>query len=418
MSIKIAYIGMSHLGLISGICMAEKGFDVVCFDNDKQLIDKLKSGDLIFLEPQLYELYEKNKKRIYFTFQLEDLKPCDIVYISKDVPTNEEHVSDLKPILSLIDLVSNSLEKESILVILSQVPPGFTKKVTFDKARLFYQVETLIFGRAIERALFPERIIIGCDKKSLPQKFLDFLSVFNCPVILMKYESAELSKIAINMFLVSSVTTTNTIAEICEKIKASWEDISTVLKLDKRIGQYAYLKPGLGIGGGNLQRDLITFTSLAKKYNTEHSILEAWQKNSSYRANWALEKFKENFSEKNKKIKIGLLGLAYKEDTASTKNSCALKLIFQLKDHFLHVFDPAVKYLPKSLSFAKIERSIGDVCMKADVLIIMTPWKDFKSIKPEILAFFLKYKLVIDPYGVLNMHQCEKNNLKYFRLGV
>ena len=391
--IKVAFIGMSHLGLISSVCVAEKGFQVVGFDQDLSTIEKLNSNQLIYSEPKLPELLEKNKKRLCFTNKLSEIKKCDIVYISKDVPTNDKNQSDVDSINTLINLVKESLNNKAVLVILSQVPPGFTRKISFDKSRLFYQVETLIFGRAVERALLPERIIIGCEKKVLHKKFMKFLEVYNIPIFLMNYDGAELSKIAINMYLVSSISTTNTLAELCEKLKVDWDDIIPVLQSDKRIGKYAYLKPGLGIAGGNLERDLITFASLAKQYETEHSIVDAWRKNSQHRANWVLQKLKDLFIKKEKKLSIGILGLAYKENTASIKNSCSLHVITYLKDNSLYVFDPIVKELPNEFCFVNFENSIDGVCRKSDVLIIMTPWNDFQQLNSTRLFELLRKKV-------------------------
>ncbi len=416
-NIKVAFCGMSHLGIISSVCAAEKGFEVVCYDNDLSIIKKLQEGDLIFSEPYLPELFKKNKERISFTSNAKDILACHIVYISKDVPTDDNGRSDLSVISFLINTIKPAIHSNAIMVILCQIPPGFTKEVVFEKSRLFYQVETLIFGCAVERALKPERIIIGSENKTLPENFEFFLKAYNCPLFLMNYESAELSKIAINMFLISSITTTNTIAELCEKIGASWDDIKPVLQLDKRIGKSAYLNPGLGIAGGNLERDIATFSSLAKMHNTDYSVLETWQKNSKHRKNWVLRKFNEFFLENNKKFNIGILGLSYKENTASIKNSSSIQLLLDLKKHNLYVFDPIVKFLPNLFDFVKIENSMKDVCKKSDLLLIMTPWEDFKRLDLKVISKGLKEKLIIDPYGVLNKKTCEELGLNYFKLG-
>src|SRR5439155_15766795 len=136
------------------------------------------------------------------------------------------------------------------------------------RIQLHYQVETLIFGRAVERALFPERFMVGCADpgQPLPQGFDEPLAAFKCPILPMLYESAELAKIAINIFLVASVTATNTLAEVCERIGADWGEIAPALRLDKRIGSSAYLSPGLGLSGGNLERDLATVLGLASEH--------------------------------------------------------------------------------------------------------------------------------------------------------
>jgi len=414
---KIAYIGMSHLGIISSICTAEKGLEVICYDEDINVIEALRSDDLIFSEPKLDDLYIKNKSKIYFTNKIKDITDCNIIYISHDIPTDNEGNSDLKKIQSLIHKVIKHINEKAIIVILSQVPPGFTRSITFDMSRIFYQVETLIFGNAVERALFPERFIVGSENNVISDFYYEYLKEYNCPIFILKYESAELSKIAINMFLVSSITTTNVISELCEKTKADWDEISPVLKLDKRIGNYAYLKPGLGIAGGNLQRDLISFKKLAKEKNTQYEIIQTWLNNSEHRSKWAYDKFKETFLIKDRK-NIGILGLSYKENTASIKNSPALKLISLLKTCNICAYDPVVKKLSDEFNFINICKSMKDVYQDCDILFIMTPWQEFRKLNSNDISVLLKEKTIFDPYGVLDKEICEINNLNYYKLGV
>ena len=164
-------------------------------------------------------------------------------------------------------MVDGAARPDAVVVILSQVPPGFTRARQRAGRALHYQVETLIFGRAIERALYPERFIVGCADPTapLPPAYRQFLDAFGCPILPMRYESAELAKISINMCLVASVSVANTLAELCEQIGADWSEIVPALRLDRRIGPHAYLTPGLGIAGGNLERDLATVCALADR---------------------------------------------------------------------------------------------------------------------------------------------------------
>src|SRR6185503_19829635 len=230
------------------------------------------------------------------------------------------------------------------LVILSQVPPGFTRARQRSGLRLYYQVETLIFGRAVERAIHPERFIVGCADPSedIPKAFLAFLAVFGCPVLPMRLESAELAKIAINCFLVSSVSTANTLAELCERIGADWNEVIPALRLDKRIGEHAYLNAGLGIAGGNLERDLDTICRLAAEAGTDAAVVKAWIENSQRRKTWAAETVKEALLNAKPEAIVAVWGLAYKENTHSIKNSPALANLAQLPKARLKLHDPAV----------------------------------------------------------------------------
>src|SRR5207237_2951892 len=241
---------------------AAKGFEVLGFDPSTDLCDELNQGKFPVTEPGLAGLFQSHRSRIRFTSSAAELAECGLVFVSLDVPTDQANRSDLAPLQKLIDSVAGHIAQDATVVILCQVPPGFTRSLKVSLAgqrigwRWFYQVETLIFGNAVERALHPERFIIGCDdpKAALPGPYAAWLKAFGCPLLPMRYESAELAKIAINLFLVSSVSTTNTLAELCEEIGADWSEIAPALRLDKRIGPHAYLTPGLGIAGGNLER--------------------------------------------------------------------------------------------------------------------------------------------------------------------
>src|SRR5262249_43879145 len=283
-----------------------------------------------------------NRQLIAYTADVNELKRCDVVYIAADVPTDDQRQSDLSGIRVLINTVTAGLGRNAILVILCQVPPGFTRSLPLPKERLYYQVETLIFGRSAERAMHPERFIVGCaaPDRPLPQPFHTFLSAFSCPILPMRYESAELAKIAINCCLVASVTVTNTLADLSERIGADWAEIAPALKLDKRIGQYAYLSPGLGLAGGNLERDLETVLQLAQETGSEAGLVRSFLMNSRHRRDWVLRILHDEVLAAIPKPAIGVLGLAYKENTHSTKNSVSLDLIGELKPWRLQVHDP------------------------------------------------------------------------------
>jgi len=215
----IGFCGMGHLGIHSRAAAHTKGFDTVTYEFGK-------TGDLA-----------------------EDLRTCDVVYICPDRPNH--HV--LPEVL--VDIALKHMKPDAVLVVLCQVEPGFTRKIQWPK--VYYQVETLkVNDDAMERALNPERIIIGRkDNHAIIKPLFEFLLAFNCPVISMSYESAELAKIAINVYLAAQVCTTNTLSEVATKIGANWGDIIKALQSDKRIGYEAYLKPGSGCGP-HLERDL------------------------------------------------------------------------------------------------------------------------------------------------------------------
>jgi len=303
--------------------------------------------------------------------------------------------------------------------VLCQVPPGFTRGLPLPSERLFYQVETLVFGRAVERATRPERYIVGCadPAKALPDALATLLGAFGCPILPMRYESAELAKIAINCCLVASLTIANTLAELSERIGADWSEIMPALKLDARIGQGAYLAPGLGIAGGNLERDLATVTRLAETHGTEAGLIAAFQRNSRYRRDWPLRQLQQRVLAHHAEPVIAVLGVTYKENTRSIKNSPAVALIRALATCRLSVFDPAVQAAPEWHPRMTVYDSALAACAGADALAIMTPWPKFRELRPKDIAERLRGRVVVDPFSMLDRSAAAAAGLNHVVLG-
>ena len=419
MSVRIGFAGLTHLGLISSLAAAERGYAVVAFDPDESVTSAVRRRVLPVDEPGLPALFAKHAESVTFADRAESLSACDVVYIARDTPTNEAGGSDVSSIRALVDLVIPALRRDAVLMVLSQVPPGFTRSVPWPPAQCFCQVETLIFGRAVARALEPERIILGCADPvaALPPALEQYLRAFGCPVLPMRYESAELAKISVNMCLVASVSVANTLAELCEQIGADWRDIVPALRLDKRIGQHAYLTPGLGISGGNLERDLATVCHLADAHGTDAGIVRAWTVNSAHRRDWAMAMVHDRVISRVSEPTLAILGLSYKEHTASTRNSPSLALLAALHPFPIRIYDPVVRpsreFHPRLVGAP----SALDTCTDADALVIMTPWPEFGDLRPADIAARLRGRTVIDPHGMLDARACRAEGLEHVVLG-
>src|SRR5580658_1321609 len=376
---RIGFAGMTHLGLVSGVAAAARGFPTVCFDPDAALIAGLERERLPVVEPGLAELVTAHRGRLGFSADPQALADCDLVYVAPDVPTDDSGGSDLAPLEALLTLVEGAARPDAVLVVLSQVPPGFTRTRLRPGRRLYYQVETLIFGRAVERATRPERVIIGCvdPAEKLPRPYQEFLASFECPILPMRLESAELAKISINLCLVASVSVANTLAELSEGIGADWSEIAPALKLDRRIGTFAYLSPGLGLAGGNLERDLATVMRLSRETGSDAGVVDAFLRNSRHRRDWVLRLLHGEVFASRPQALLGILGLAYKENTHSTKNSPALALIEHLGPWRLRLYDPVVPATAARHRRATAAASALEAASAVDALVIMTPWPAF-----------------------------------------
>jgi UDPglucose 6-dehydrogenase len=416
----VGFAGLTHLGLVSAVAAATKDFRVIGYDPDRNRVRDIKAGRLPVLEPGLDDLTRRFSARLAYTDHVGDLTACDLVYIATDVPTDDRGQSDLSGISSLIEAVIPALRPNALLCVLCQVPPGFTRKLPLEPARLYYQVETLVFGRAVERALEPERFIVGCGDPAqrLPAAYATVLGAFDCPILMMGYESAELAKIAINCCLVASISVANTLADLSERIGADWHEIAPALRLDRRIGPHSYLNPGLGIAGGNLERDLVTVLGLAAASGSEASVIAGFINNSRTRRDWVLRLIHREVLQRTARPTLAILGLAYKENTHSTKNSPSLALIEHLQPWPIRVYDPVV---PAQKAWHRAVTPAAtplDAAQGSDALVIMTPWPEFGSIVPGELKRVMTGRTIVDPFRVLDPASCRSVGFSYFTLGM
>ena len=416
----VGIAGMTHLGIVTGAAIASKGFATICFDTDAASIEALARGDLPIVEPGLDALLKAKAGSPSFTSDIGALRECDIVYIAQDVPTDDTGESDLSGISALITKVAGALKPNALLVVLCQVPPGFTRGLSaLPPERLYYQVETLIFGRAVAQATQPERTIVGCadPRRPLDPRYAALLDAFKCPILPMRYESAEMAKIAINMFLISSVSLSNKLAELCEQIGADWAEIAPALRLDRRIGAHAYLTPGLGIAGGNLERDLASVERMAAGRDVDVELIRTWRSINERRRDWAVETIRKVLLEQKPNAVLAIWGLAYKENTHSTKNSPSLATIEQLPKAQLRLHDPVVPASVVSHAGAKGFDMPLEAARGADALLILTPWPEYRAIAPKEIAQALAGKVVLDPYAVLDSQAIEAAGLIHYTLG-
>jgi UDPglucose 6-dehydrogenase len=417
----IGYAGLTHLGLCSAVAAASLGFDVVGWDADAARAARIAAGDLPVSEPELDGLLAAHRARLTFGGDAALLGRCDVVFVAVDVPTDDAGRSDLAVIDAAIARAAAALAPGAVLVVLSQVPPGFTRRIPLAPERLFYQVETLIFGRAVERATRPERFMVGCadPARPLPGPYAAFLAAFGCPILPMRIESAELAKIAINCFLAASVTTTNTLAELSAAVGADWAEIAPALRLDARIGPKAYLTPGLGIAGGNIERDLATVVALGAEQGSDTAAIAAFAASSRHMQDWAWRTLERVVLRDEPQARLGVLGLAYKADTHSTKNSPALALLARLHGRAnggaVAVHDPVVP--AATVPFARAAADPVDAAVGADALLIMTPWAAYRQIAPGALAAAMRGRAVIDPYGVLAGDAVGAAGLDHYTIG-
>ena len=400
----IGFAGLTHLGVNSLAAAAERGFYVLGFDENPETVDAMSNEQVDINEDGLTDLLKKNKGKISYSADPTDLRNCDIIYISIDVPTDANANSNLNPVNTIIDLVLETI-KEALIVVLCQVhqvsPDKFSNDIPTHITK--WKHSSLAAQLSVQRT---ERFIIGCaDPSTVDSRLVHHLEAYDCPILPMRFESAELCKTAINLFLAASVSTANTLADICERIGADWWEIIPSLRLDRRIGQYAYIETGLGLSGGNIERDLRTVQSLGIKHGADTAVVESYMSHSSYRKTWLVEQF-ESYAGDLNSPKIGVLGLSYKENTHSIKNSPSVAFLENIlrqgvQGSDIQVYDPVVKPLPELLDVVFCEDAY-QASTNVDVLFINTAWDEFRSLDLGVLVKTIRSRVVIDPFNLFD----------------
>lgn len=428
-----AFIGLSHLGLTTSVGWTSLKQSVVGIDTDKNVINHLSQGKLLIMEdgmelnePGLAELFRKVKKNYHPTSDFSKIAGCNLVFFAKDTPKDIKNPE--KVILHLIEKSIPYFQNNVTIFIMSQVPVGFCRETQnhIKKERpslsfsLYHWVDTIVMTNAVERFLKPERIIIGADQgnETLNSTIKYVLNKFSCPVFQMSYESAELTKAAINLYLAHSVTFANTLSDFCEVAGGDMNEIIPALHSDKRIGSSAYIVPNLRIAGGHLERDLSMLHHLAKKKKISPGIVDFIIKQNDKRFKWVINKLNLYLFPKIKNPVICLWGLSYKKDSTSTKNAASLEIIKALKNKSkLKVYDP-MAIVPSNLTGYTRCKDKYEALTGAHCLLILTDWEEFSKTPVLKLKRLMKNYLIIDCVGIMHDRKEELKNFNYISIGV
>lgn len=418
---KVAVIGLHHLGSVVSICLASLKQNVVGIDFEKKTVKNLQSSKFPLYEPGLADLFSKSKKDIKFTTDFSQIKNSDLIYFAQDTETDGSgSTSKLKKLL----ILSMPYLESKTVIIMSQVPIGFHRNLfkklqtKYSKINLYHLVDTVIMTQAINRFLKPERLIIGSENagEKFSRSLNNFLKLFECPVFHMTYESAEVTKAAINLYLATSVTFANNLSNYCEVAGADIREIIPALQSDKRIGPYSYIKPNLRISGGHLERDLLMLHMLAKTKKISPGIVEFILNQNEKRYKWIEKKLNQILSSNHSKKNICIWGLSYKKNSESTVNSPSLFIIKSLSRKYnISVYDP-LAVMPNDITGYKRFKDKYEALSGSDVLIILTDWDEFKEVKISKFQEFMKKMNIMDIAGVYSKKYFS-GNINYLSLG-
>ena len=430
---KLCMIGTGYVGLVSGVCFADLGNDVICVDKDSVKINLLKKGKIPIYEPGLSELVVKNykNKRLNFSTNLKkSVNDSDIIFICVGTPTKKGSSSaDLSQIYNVAKEISLSINKFKIIITKSTVPVTtgdeiekiLSKKNNKNKFSVISNPEFLREGEAIRDFIYPDRVVIGSnDKKSnriLKNLYSPLISK-GASYLQTSRRAAELIKYASNAFLATKITFINEIANLCEKIGVNVEDISIGMGLDKRIGG-RFLRAGPAYGGSCFPKDTKAITATADKFKTNRSVIKSVIKSNKNRSKLLLNRIYEILNKKIKNKKITFLGVTFKANTDDMRDSSSLLMIPVLskKGAKIKYFDPT----GYKKAFSKIKNvsnsnSIKEAVQGSDLVIIHTEWNDFKSINFKNLVKGKKF-IIFDMRNIYSPTKIRDQGFKYYSVG-
>jgi len=410
----VGFVGLSHLSLSYSLASVKKGYEVIMYDFNDEMMNKFRNFQLDFNEKNLLVKFKNYRKFYNLKNNFNDLNKCNLIFISLDVKTNTRNIADYSEIKKYINLLNKKIKKKTPFIIQSQLQLGFCNNLKLGNRDIYYQVETLIFGKAFQRANKPDRIIVGHRlNKNFNNFYAKYLSSFKSPIIKMNYYSAELSKIAINIFLSSSVTLANILARLSERIGSNYQDIELALRSDKRIGLKSYLSAGLGISGGNLERDLSSLKRVLSRNNINSNFINSIIQSSEISKNWITEVFLKIYN--NYKVKnVSLIGLSYKKNNSSIKNSPSLNFLRKTSklNISVDIYDDLIKrYEGKDISNFK------NVIKNPEVVIFARDFVDSDLIIKKFFNKKTKLKFCIDPFNLVKDKYISDTNIKVFQIG-
>ena len=432
---KIVMIGTGYVGLVSGACFSEFGFEVTCVDKDQAKIDMLMAGQMPIYEPGLDDLVARNYKagRLNFTTRMEQaVAAADAVFIAVGTPTRRgDGHADLSFVYAAAEEIAANLSGYTVVVTKSTVPVGTGRQVEaiIKKARpeadfdVASNPEFLREGSAIPDFMRPDRVVVGCETERAEKLMASLyapLYLIETPVQFTGLETAELIKYAANAFLAVKISYINQIADLCEKTGADVHAVAKGMGLDKRIGS-KFLHPGPGYGGSCFPKDTLALVKTAEQHEIDLSLVSQVVDYNRARKQALAGRVKAALGGSLAGCKIAVLGLAFKPETDDMRDSPALDMIPLLLAEGAEVtaYDPAAmqeaaKLLPEQLAYAA---SAADCLAGADAVVLLTEWNEFRALTPQSFVDQMTGRVLVDLRNVYDPQQMRAAGLTYSSVG-
>ena len=430
---NICVIGTGYVGLVAVTCLAEMGNTVICVDNNKEKLEKLRNGIVPIFEPGLEEMIKSNtsENRLYFSDDLKaSVEKSTICFIAVGTPQGEDGSADLKYVCQVAEEIGKAINEYKVIVDKSTVPVGTAEKVTeiikkqtshdFD---VVSNPEFLKQGAAVEDFLKPDRVVIGSDSqratKIMQELYAPFLRTGN-PVIIMDVKSAEMTKYAANSFLAIKISYANEIANICEKVGANAEMVRIGMCSDKRIGSQ-FLFPGLGYGGSCFPKDVKALIKTANENGCNADLISSADKVNKRQRLLFVEKITKYFGEDLSNKTFAVWGLAFKPKTDDMREAPSITIIKALleKGAKIQAYDPKAMQTAKYHFADKITyaNSSYEALENTDALLLLTEWNEFRRPDFDKIKKLLKTPIIFDGRNQYSRKSLEESGFTYFSIG-
>ena len=435
---KIAIVGTGYVGLVTGTCFAEIGVDVTCVDTNSEKIETLKKGIIPIYEPGLEEMVLRNtkSKRLRFTTSLEScLNDVEVIFSAVGTPPDEDGSADLSYVLAVAHTIGRNMNKYKLVVTKSTVPVGTAQKVRnaiqeeLDKrgVKIEFDVasnpEFLKEGNAISDFMSPDRVVVGVEseraKKLMSKLYKPFL-LNNFRVIFMDIPSAEMTKYAANSMLATRISFMNDIANLCELVGADVNMVRSGLGSDTRIGR-KFLYPGIGYGGSCFPKDVKALIKTAEQNGYDMRVLRAVEEVNEIQKSALFDKFQKLFGNDLQNKTIAIWGLAFKPETDDMREAPVLVLIDKLQQAGCNIraYDPAAmeeckRRIGDTIYYA---RDMYDAVLDADVLMLVTEWKEFRLPSWAVIKKTMAQQIVLDGRNIYEKKEMEEQGFIYHCIG-
>ena len=435
---KIAIVGTGYVGLVTGTCFAEIGVNVTCVDTNSEKIESLQKGVIPIYENGLEEMVLRNvkAKRLKFTTSLEScLNDVEVIFSAVGTPPDEDGSADLSYVLEVARTIGRHMNQYKLVVTKSTVPVGTARRVRaaiqeeLDKRGVTIEFdvasnpEFLKEGNAISDFMSPDRVVVGVEsaraEKLMSKLYKPFL-LNNFRVIFMDIPSAEMTKYAANSMLATRISLMNDIANLCELVGADVNMVRSGIGSDTRIGR-KFLYPGIGYGGSCFPKDVKALIKTAEQNGYTMRVLRAVEEVNEAQKSVLFDKLMRQFNGELKGKTIALWGLAFKPETDDMREAPGLVLIDKLLKAGCQVraYDPA--------AMDECKRRIGDVIyyardmydavLDADVLMLITEWKEFRLPSWAVVKKTMNQQIVLDGRNIYDKKEMEELGFIYSCIG-